>query len=182
MRAWCLVRSETLFAHRLLELQRCDLAAGDDRRQAIVLKLPDWVNVVALTEDGEVSFVRQWRYGLARPTLEIPGGVVEPGEDELVAAQRELLEETGFKGRTWSRLGEVHPNPAIQSNRTSTWLVTDLERISDPEGDGEEELEVLRVPLEQVRRLIREGEVTHSLVVAAFYLLMCRKELGTLSA
>lgn len=182
MRAWCLVQSETLFAHRLLELQRCDLEAGEDRRQAIVLNLPDWVNVVALTSDGEVLFVRQWRYGLARPTLEILGGVVEPGEDERAAAQRELLEETGFKGRTWCRLGEVHPNPAIQNNRTSTWLVTDLERIGDPEGDDEEELDVVSVPLEQVRRLIREGEVTHSLVVAAFYLLMCREEAGALSA
>ena len=93
-----------------------------------MLRAPDWVNVIPLLAGGEVVLVRQWRYGTAAPTLEIPGGMVE-AESEREAAERELLEETGYRARSWRRLGEVHPNPAFLTNRCGTWLATDLERV-----------------------------------------------------
>lgn len=181
MRRWIPKSVQSLFQHPLLSLERHHLVAagrvakgpeaGGDEREAIVLNTPDWVNVVPLLPDGRVVLVRQWRYGLQQLTVEIPGGIVEPGEEERAAAERELLEETGYRAGTWRRLGEVHPNPAIQTNLTGTWLATDLEKLGPAEGDGQEELEPLSVPLEEIPAWIASGRISHSLVVAAFYLL-----------
>ncbi|MEM9290767.1 MAG: NUDIX hydrolase [Acidobacteriota bacterium] len=135
-----------------------------------MLEMPGWVNIMALTAEQEVLLVRQWRFGIRQMTLEIPGGLIEKGEEERVAAERELYEETGYRAKSWQYLGAVHPNPAIQSNQIGTWLATDLVQIGEPPGDGDEELEVVRLPLEQIPQAILSGEITHSLVVAAFYL------------
>lgn len=143
--------------------------AGDDEREALVLRAPDWVNVIPLLADGRVIMVRQWRFGISEPTLEIPGGVVED-ESRRAAAERELIEETGYRAASWEHLGEVTPNPALLDNRCATWLATNLTRIGDPVGDGEEEIEVDLVPLAEVPDLIRTGAIHHALVVAAFHL------------
>ncbi|HNU83922.1 MAG TPA: NUDIX hydrolase [Thermoanaerobaculia bacterium] len=168
MRRWLPERIDELFRHRLFTLERHRLAAGPARREAVVLRAPDWVNVIPLLAGGEVVLVRQWRYGTAAPTLEIPGGMVE-AESEREAAERELLEETGYRARSWRRLGEVHPNPAFLTNRCGTWLATDLERVGEPAGDGEEEIAVERHPLGAIPGLIAAGEITHALVIAAFH-------------
>ncbi len=173
MREWRPESRERLFRHRILTLWRHLLLAGDERREALVIDAPEWVNVVPLTADGRVLLVRQWRYGVAAPTLEIPGGMVEEG-DARAAAARELEEETGYRAGRLERLGVLHPNPAFLSNRLSTFLATDLERVGEPAGDGHEEIELESAALEKIPGLITSGRITHALVVAAFYLLAQR--------
>jgi ADP-ribose pyrophosphatase len=90
MRDWKILRTETLYSHRILELQLRRLASGKDRRTMLVMDAPDWINVIPLLEDRRVVLVRQWRYGIQAPTLEIPGGMVDPGEKPRMAAAREL--------------------------------------------------------------------------------------------
>ena len=170
MREWRPELRERLFRHRILSLWRHRLAAGDDRREALVVEAPDWVNVVPLAADGRVLLVRQWRFGIAATTLEIPGGMVEES-DPREAAARELEEETGYRARRWRKLGVLHPNPAFLSNRLHTYLATDLVRIGEPAGDGDEEIELESAALSEIPGLIAGGRITHSLVVAAFYLL-----------
>jgi 8-oxo-dGTP pyrophosphatase MutT (NUDIX family) len=169
MRRWQLAHADTLFDHRLFRLERHRLAAEGVEREALVLQAPDWVNVIALLPDERVLFVRQWRFGLAAPTLEIPGGMVDDGEEARDAAARELWEETGYRAGTIEAVGEVHPNPAFISNRCRTFVARDLVQVGDPPGDGEEELVVESVPLADVPRLIAGGLITHSLVISAFY-------------
>ncbi len=172
MRRWERRSAEVLFHHPLLSLERQQLVAGPgEERQALVLAAPDWVNVVPLLPDGRVVMVRQWRFGIAAPTLELPGGVVDPGESALAAAGRELCEETGYRAASLRSLGEVTPNPAILANRCTTFLATDLERVAAPQDTLDEQLAVELVPLARVPELVRAGEVHHALVVAAFYLL-----------
>jgi len=156
----------------LLSLERQHLVAGaGEEREALVLAAPDWVNVVPLLDDGRVVMVRQWRFGIAAPTLEIPGGLVDPGETAATAAARELREETGYAAASVRRIGEVTPNPAILANRCASFLATGLERVGAPQSDLEEEMTVELVPLADVPRRVRAGEIHHALVVAAFYLL-----------
>jgi ADP-ribose diphosphatase len=171
MRSWRTLEVVTLFRHRIFQLERHAVEAGADVREAMVLRAPDWVNVIARDGDGGVLMVRQWRYGIGAPTLEIPGGMIDPGESDRDAAERELWEETGYRAASWTRLGEVHPNPAFLANRCSTWVAEELTRLGEPQGDGEEELLVERMPLSEIPALVERGEISHALVIAAFYLL-----------
>lgn len=174
MREWKIDRSETLYTHRILELQRRRLAHGDERREVLVMDAPEWINVIPLLDDNQVVLVRQWRYGVQAPTLEIPGGMVDPGETARAAAGRELEEETGLRAGTLRPLGFTHPNPAFLTNRLTTWLATDLEPVGEARrtfGVDGEEIYLHRAPLESIPELIHNGEISHSLVVAAFYLL-----------
>lgn len=180
MRSWHRIARETLFTHRLFALHRDSLAAAGDvvaatstvaaRREALVLDAPSWVNVIALASGDRVLLVRQWRYGVGAATLEIPGGMVEAGEDPREAAGRELLEETGYRAGRIAYLGEVEPNPAFITNRCFTFVADELERLGEPEGDGEEELTVDSVPLAEIPQLVLSGAIRHALVIAAFYL------------
>lgn len=170
MRFWSRLGSDVLFRHRLFELRRETLGAdGGARREAVVLDAPSWVNVIARDGDDRVLLVRQWRFGIAATTLEIPGGMIDPGETARVAAERELLEETGYRAARWNELGAVDPNPAFLTNRCTTFLAEGLERMGEPGGDGEEELEVELVPLGGIAGRIVAGEIRHALVIAAFY-------------
>jgi 8-oxo-dGTP pyrophosphatase MutT (NUDIX family) len=135
-----------------------------------VLDAPNWVNVVAVTDDRRVVLVEQYRQGVERTTIEIPGGMVDPDDaSPEAAARRELLEETGFASDRWLHIGTVDPNPAIQSNRCFTFLADSARRISEPTPDGNEEIRVLVEPEDRIPDLVREGRIEHALVVAAFY-------------
>ena len=134
-----------------------------------VLECSDWVNVIPITEDGDVVLIRQYRHGREEVTLEIPGGMVDPEDaDPGEAARRELLEETGYLAGKVERIGAISPNPAIQDNLCHSYVATDLSARGAPLMDGTEDIEVVEVPLSQVPALIRDGEITHSLVVVAF--------------
>jgi 8-oxo-dGTP pyrophosphatase MutT (NUDIX family) len=174
MRSWKIERSDVIYSHHILELCRRRLGAGDERRDVLIMEAPDWVNVIPLLDDGRVVLVRQWRYGVQAPTLEIPGGMVDSGEDAATAAARELREETGLEAQTIRPLGFTHPNPAFIANRLTTWLATGLRGLeSERESYGVDGEEIRRemVPLAEIPGLIARGEISHALVVAAFYLL-----------
>lgn len=134
-----------------------------------VLESPPWVNVIPLTPQNHVVLVRQYRHGIRKVTLEIPGGLVEAGDSPEQAAQRELLEETGYRALEMLPLGSVHPNPAILNNRCHSFLARGVYAAGPPEPDEKEDIEVLLRPLEEIPQLIRRGDISHALVLAAFY-------------
>jgi 8-oxo-dGTP pyrophosphatase MutT (NUDIX family) len=127
------------------------------------------VNVVALTQRDELVMVRQYRHGEGRVTLEIPGGLVDPGESGAAAAARELLEETGYRAASVERLGVVNPNPALFGNRTETFVARGAELVAEIMNGHTEETVVELVPLAELRETLRAGRITSALVVAALY-------------
>ena len=134
-------------------------------RDFFVIDAPDWVNVIALTVDHQLVLVRQFRFGTDEFSLEIPGGVIERGEDPVAAGLRELREESGYSGATARLLGSVHPNPAMQNNRCHLVLVEGVQRRDDLEWDEDEEFEILTMPVEDVYQLAYRGGITHALVM-----------------
>jgi len=140
-------------------------------REFIVVRPPDWVNVVAVTPDARIVLVRQFRFGIDGFSLEIPGGMMDPDEQDPVAtARRELREETGYAGGAAHLLGSVHPNPAIQSNRSHFVLIEGAVPGYDLDWDPDEELVVETRPEAEVFRLAETGGITHALVLNALLL------------
>ena len=137
-----------------------------------ILEMPDWINVVPVTPEGNVVLIRQFRHGMEETKLEIPGGAVEAEEaDPIEAARRELLEETGYAADTFVPLGSVAPNPAIQNNRCSSFLAVNAVPAGGQQLDDGEDIGVEEVPFSSIPELIRDGIINHGLVVVAFYLL-----------
>jgi len=133
----------------------------------IVLESVDWVNVVALTEDGRSVMIRQFRFGVGYATLEVPGGMVDPGEDPLTAARRELEEETGYGGGIWHYLGSVEPNPAFHDHLMHHYLARDVVRIGEQDLSGGEAIRVQLMAEADVAAAVRSGELRHALVLSA---------------
>jgi len=134
-------------------------------REFVVIDAPDWVNVIALTPDHQLVLVNQFRFGIDAFSWEIPGGVIERGEDPVAAGLRELQEETGFAGKTARLLGSVNPNPAIMNNRCHLVLVEGAARTAALEWDADEEIAVRTLPVDEVYAWAQTGRITHSLVL-----------------
>jgi ADP-ribose pyrophosphatase len=168
-RSWITLTTEILGTYPIFELsrslQRSPLSGRE--HQFLRLDCPDWVNVIALTDDGQMVLVEQYRHGTDEMTLEIPGGAVDPGESPATSAARELEEETGYLATEIIEIGRVDPNPAFLSNRCWTYLALGCRADGEMHLDPSEEIEVSLAPIKDFARLIDEGAITHSLVIAA---------------
>jgi ADP-ribose pyrophosphatase len=137
-----------------------------------IVHAPDWVNIVALTEDNQVVLIEQFRQGSERIELEIPSGIVDENENPADAAIRELREETGYE-RTdkseFKKIGEVIPNPAFIRNKCYTYLLTNVRLTGKTSFDEHEDIRAHLVPRNEIEKLITRGEIQHSLIITAFY-------------
>jgi 8-oxo-dGTP pyrophosphatase MutT (NUDIX family) len=171
LKPWEIISTEQEESYRVFSL-RIDKARSPRTGQThsfFILDTPAWVNLIPITPQGQVVLIRQYRHGIREITLEIPGGLVESGDSPQAAAERELHEETGYRATEIYPLGYVHPNPAIQNNRCYTFVARGVFPGGRQQQDEKEDIEVLLQPLEKIPRLIRNGVITHALVLAAFY-------------
>jgi 8-oxo-dGTP pyrophosphatase MutT (NUDIX family) len=166
---WKRIRHETVGRFRVFEVERGEWtdASGHPRGDAYTIQCSDWCNVVALTPADELVMVWQYRFGTDAMSLEIPGGVVDPGESPEVAAVRELREETGYVADSLEPLVVVEANPATQNNRCFTFLARGARRAAETAFDAQEEIETVLVPARFAPQLLDEGHVRHSLVHSA---------------
>ncbi|MCC5942765.1 MAG: NUDIX hydrolase [Balneolaceae bacterium] len=166
---WNVVEDKKVFETPIFSLHEIELIPDkiENTHPFYVLNAPEWINVIALTADHEIVLVEQYRAGIDEVTLEIPGGMVDRGESPAEAAQRELLEETGFRSKSWTFLGKTSSNPAILSNYTHLYLAENCEKTDKQHTDGSEDIRIHKMPMKNFLELVSRGVVHHSIVLAA---------------
>lgn len=129
---------------------------------------PNWVNIIAETDEEKIVFVRQYRFGNEEITIELPGGLIDINEDSLEAAKRECQEETGyFSEKKPELIGVSSPNPAFMNNKCFTYLWKSCSKMYEQNLDFCEDIEVLTFTRSEVISKIRSGEINHSIILSA---------------
>ena len=140
-----------------------------------VVEHPGGVCVAALTEDGCLLFVRQFRYPYQKVLLELPAGKLDPGEDPLEAGKRELREETGAEAARYESLGELYPSPGYCGEIIHLYAATGL-TFGQMSPDEDEFLEVEKIPLEEAARMVPDNEIADAKTQAAVLKVYCREK------
>lgn len=178
---WKTIDSEYLVRSRYMTVRRDRVQLPDGRvnPEYYVLEFPQWVNVIALTREGKMVMVRQYRHGLGDFQTEIVAGYVDPGDDTLLAAaQRELLEETGFGGGEWEEFATLSANPANHNNITHTFLACEVEQIAHQSLDSTEDLKPLLMSEDEVLALLQNGEIKQALMAAVLWKYFYEKDIS----
>lgn len=178
---WKTLTSEYLFKDLwfTVRVDTCERPDGKVITPYYVYEFPDWVNALAITEDGKVILERQYRQGLGQTDYEIPGGCVDDTDannEEAIA--RELREETGYTFSNYYYLGKTSANPSTNSNLMHMYLATGGKRIAEQELDENEDIEIHLVTIEELKRMLDNNEFIQSMhVTAIFYALKKWEEL-----
>lgn len=162
--------TETVFKGKLLEVRRDEVGlpdGGESAREYVVH--PGAVVILAVLENGRLLFERQFRYPLRRVFLELPAGKIDAGEDILMTAQRELLEETGHAADEWKHVGVMHPCIGYSDERIEIFLARGVRKVAEPQLDHAEFLEVLELSPEEARAAVLRGEITDAKTITALY-------------
>jgi ADP-ribose pyrophosphatase len=177
---WLTRKDKKVFETAIFDLHQIERApdTGESSGEFYVLNAPEWINVIPLTPQRQIILVEQYRHGIDEVTLEIPGGMVDPGEEPLLSAQRELEEETGYSSNSWVSLGKVSSNPAILSNFTHLYLASNCRKTSEQSTSRFEDIAVHIIDLDRFLDYVRTGHIHHSIVVSAVakFLLMEQEE------
>lgn len=160
------LESRSVFEGRMLRVYVDDVRLPDGGRSVReYIRHPGAVVMIAFTDEGELLLERQFRYPLGAHLLELPAGKIEPGEDPLITAQRELLEETGYRAARWTCLATMHPCVGYSDERLIYYLAEGL-AFEGARLDHGEFLETLRVPLPEALAWVRAGRITDGKTVA----------------
>lgn len=168
---WTTLESEYLIRRPWLTARRDKVALPDGRvhDEYYVLEYPDWVNVIAITAEGDYIIEQQWRQGLGRVSTEICAGVVEAGEEPLEAARRELSEETGYEGGEWEKLMVVAPNPGMMNNLCHCFVARGVRKVTSQHLDATEDIRVFLCPRDEVFRRLQRGEFLQAMMAAPLW-------------
>lgn len=166
VRSWRVLESSYLKEN--VRIDKCETSSGKII-EPLILEYGTWVTIVALTKRQEVLLIKQYRHGAGKILLELPGGSVGINEQPIIAAKRELLEETGYISDNFIEVGRVSPNPASHTNLMHAYLALDVEKVGNQSLDETEEIEVFPTPLDRVILMVKNGELLQSLHVSAFF-------------
>ncbi|WP_299288308.1 NUDIX hydrolase [uncultured Mucilaginibacter sp.] len=147
----------------------CRMPNGTIVDDYYVLEYADWANAVAITENNEVLLVKQYRHAADVVLLEIPGGVIDAGEDPKTAMKRELLEETGYLFEDIEQISTMYPNPSTGTNRCHVFLARGGKLVQGQKLDAHEEIIVEKVSIKEVKQLLAEGKFGQALHISSLF-------------
>lgn len=149
---WNILESRKTFEDNFLSLRtdKCQRADGHIVPTYHVLEFTDWVTLIPITDEGNIVLIQEYRHAGSVVLTGIPGGVLEPGEENIEAAgRRELREETGYTAREMIPVGTCFPNPAVQNNRLHYYLATGCQKTHEQSLDSNEDIAVLELPYKE---------------------------------
>lgn len=164
---WRELRRQHVVSCRIFDVERSVAESPVDGTEHEYYRIlsPDWVQIIPITPADEVVMVRQYRHGSSAIELEIPGGLIDAGEDPAAAAIRECREETGYEAPEARSLGSINPNPALHSHRLYSYYARNVRPVGEILNTATEQTEVELVPLADIPARIRAGDIDHALVV-----------------
>lgn len=177
---WKIVSSEYLSKHQYFTARKdkCETPSGKIIDEYFVVELPPSACAVAITKEGEVLMVKQYRHPIAETILELPGGFVDENEDPTEAMRRELKEETGYDFSNLTLVGKVAANPGVLNNYTYLFLAQDGVKTGEQELDKNEELTPELISIQELKSLFLENKIVQSLHVSCIFYAL--KKLGLL--
>jgi ADP-ribose pyrophosphatase len=178
IKPWKILGSKYLYRANgvALRVDQCELPNGNVF-EPYVIETGTWVNVIALTKNRQVLLVKQYRHGVGQVLLEIPAGVMEEEDESPIrAAQRELLEETGYASDRFVEVGKAYPNPTAHNNLTYSYLALDVEKVGQQSLDETEEIEVSLMPFDKFISMAKAGGLPQALHVSALFFAMAYLE------
>ena len=179
---WKTLSSEYLFNDRWFKVRRdkCETPGGKIVDPYYVYEFSTWVGALPVTEEGKIIMVRQYRHALGETCLEIPGGCVDDTDTNVeYAIARELLEETGYSFTSFDYLGKISPNPSTNSNLLHMFLAKGGKKVGEQNLDENEEIEVVEMTLDELKRLLRENKIVQAMHVSC--ILYALEKLGAVS-
>lgn len=179
LKKWEVVSSKYLFKEKYLTVRsdHVRMPSGHEIPDFYVIEYPNWINVIAITAEGWFIIERQYRNGIRAINYEICAGMIEDGETPIEAAQRELLEETGYGGGEWTEYCVTTPNPSSMSNYNYTFLAIGVTKIAKPKTEESEDIEIELLTLEQVKQLLQEGKITEGIMQAPLWRYIYEKKI-----
>lgn len=171
MEKWKLLDSKYILKRpwATLRMDKLQMPNGNIKDEYYVLEYPTWVNMIGITTDQQVLFVKQYRHGAGEILVELPAGVVEPGEEPAQGAHREMLEETGYAFQSIEKICELYANPATSGNITHTFLLQGGSKVQEQELDDSEDIEVILMSIEQAREYLLANKIGQALHSAALF-------------
>jgi len=171
-RKWEVLESRKLLSKGTwmnLRQETVRLPTGTVIPEWFVLEFPDWINVIAITKDGDFVMEDQYRHALGETHFELVAGVIDPGETPLEAARRELSEETGYGGGEWSLFMTASPNPTNHTNLSYTFLATGVEKVTEQHQEPTEDIHVDVLTRQEVYDILSAGQVIQALHAAPLW-------------
>ncbi len=169
-----ILKIEEVYQARAFNVQRVHIRLPDGKERPYdLVDHPDSITIVPVDEDGSLYFVNQFRLGVGGDLLELPAGVLEPGEDPLEGAAREVREETGLAARSIEKLGDFWLAAGYCNERMTVYLASGL--YPGPlEQDADEFLQLVKIPAAEAYAMARRGEIHDSKTLASLLLAQIR--------